>query len=96
MPNEWFEEEAKRLENSNDITYLTEGYIIEFCENIIKLMEENDIKQNELAEIMGVSPAYISKVLSGDHNMSIQTMVKFSAALKGKLVIKLENPKIKL
>ena len=40
-----------------------------------------------LAEAAGVSPAYITKVLRGDENLTVQTMVKLALALDAKVRI---------
>lgn len=43
---------------------------------ILNWMEENNISQKELAESLGVSPQYISKLLKGSENLSLETITK--------------------
>ena len=44
-------------------------------------MEELHLNQTQLAERMGCSQQYVSKVLRGQENLSIETMAKIEQAL---------------
>ncbi len=48
-------------------------------------MEKNEISQVELAQHVGVSKQYISKVLGGDANLSIETISKLFFAVGRRL-----------
>mgnify|MGYP003294257360 CR=1 FL=1 len=48
-------------------------------------MEELHLNQTQLAERMGCSQQYVSKVLHGQENLSIETMTKIEQALNIKL-----------
>ena len=63
-----------------------EGYWVElakidFTEEICKRMDELGITRKELAERMGSSQAYVTKVLRGNANFTIESMVKIAKAL---------------
>jgi transcriptional regulator with XRE-family HTH domain len=60
---------------------------LEFVRAITRLMRANDMSGSELAEKMHTSNAYISKALRGDTNFTIDSMVKLSHALGGRLHI---------
>ena len=45
-------------------------------------MEELGMSQKQLAEKMNCSPQYISKVLRGRENLSLETLTKIENALK--------------
>ena len=45
------------------------------------MMVEKNITKTDLAKKIGVSKAYITKVLRGEANFTVETMVKFSMAL---------------
>ena len=45
-------------------------------------MEENGLTQKAVAERMGCSQQYISRVLKGTENLSIETIAKIERALE--------------
>lgn len=61
--------------------YWTELAIIEFTEDLSRWMESKNISQAELAEAVGVSQPYISKVLKGNVNFTLATMTKLARAI---------------
>ena len=44
-------------------------------------LENQGISQRELAERMGCSPQYISRILKGEENLSLETICKLEQAL---------------
>lgn len=48
---------------------------------IRSLMEAQSINQSELARRMGVSPAQVTKILSGGENLGLKTIAKLESAL---------------
>ena len=44
-------------------------------------MDELDLTQKQLAELMGCSQQYVSKVLKGQENLSLETMWKIEDCL---------------
>ena len=50
------------------------------------LEESEQMTQKTLAEMVGVSPQYINKVLKGQENLSLQTIAKLSEALNMELI----------
>lgn len=63
--------------------YWIDGPITEFVEDLARLMEEQEVTRAELARRMGTSRAYITKVLGGNANFTLLTMVKLAMALDG-------------
>jgi transcriptional regulator with XRE-family HTH domain len=61
--------------------YWVTGPIVEFTEDICRLMDEQGVSRAELARRLGTSRAYITKLLGGDANFTLQTMTKISMAL---------------
>lgn len=54
-----------------------EGLIkMRFANDLGELLESEDVSQADLARQIRKSPQYVSKVLSGDQNLTIGTMVK--------------------
>jgi transcriptional regulator with XRE-family HTH domain len=61
--------------------YRAEGASIEFTNAMLTRMRQLDVSRSQLASRIGVNPAYISKILRGDTNFSLETMVKIANAL---------------
>ncbi len=49
---------------------------------IDKIMKEHNITTNQLAEIMHVTPQYVSEVVNERKNITINVLEKFAKALK--------------
>ena len=62
--------------------YRAEGASIEFTNAMLTRMRQVGVSRGKLAVKIGVSPAYISKILRGDTNFSLETMVKIANALE--------------
>jgi transcriptional regulator with XRE-family HTH domain len=75
-------EKAKERE-----TYLSASIILEFTEGLYDLMQNNNISRKELAERLGTSPAYVTKVLRGDVNFTIDSMVRLAKAVGGTIQV---------
>ncbi len=69
----------KKAQNSD--TFLAQKLSIQFARNVEDMMSKKGLKQKDLAEKMGVSAAYVSKVLNGNINMTLSTMSKIAKAL---------------
>ncbi len=64
----------------------TKEYWIEEIQNeisnqVVGYMKKNNLNQNELAENLGFSKGYVSKILKGECNFSIKKLVELSLAL---------------
>jgi transcriptional regulator with XRE-family HTH domain len=70
--------------------YRAEGASIEFTNAMVARMRQVGISRSELAARIGVNPAYISKILRGDTNFSLETMVKIATALDSQFRCHLE------
>ena len=53
---------------------------------VLDYLHNAGLTQKELAERMGVSPAYIAKLVKGSENLSLETICKLHEALGIKLV----------
>lgn len=72
-PSRWKEKAEWRRANKNWLAYSRKIAI-----NIAMALENS---QRELAERMGCSPQYISRILKGDENLSLETICKLEQAL---------------
>jgi len=69
------------------LQYLVESAKLDFSVALDRQRKTSGISGKDLAEKVGVSPAYISKVFRGDSNLTIETMVKLCSAAGGSLRI---------
>jgi transcriptional regulator with XRE-family HTH domain len=53
---------------------------------ILKHLKEEDISQKQLAEMIGVSPQQVSKIIKGGENLTLETISKIEYALGIKLI----------
>jgi len=65
--------------------YWAEVAIGDFTEELYRLMTEKKITRSELANRIGSSPAYVTKVLGGNANFTLASMAKFAMALDSQL-----------
>jgi len=72
----------------NHWAYEAEGLKLEVADLIEKMMKEQGINRSTFAEIVGVSPAYITKALRGYANLTLDTLAKFGFALGHRFRIK--------
>jgi transcriptional regulator with XRE-family HTH domain len=68
-------------------TYWTASMILDFTEGLHKIMEANGVTRSDLARRLGVSPAYITKVLRGNVNFTVDSMVRLARAAGGEVSI---------
>ncbi|HEX6899131.1 MAG TPA: helix-turn-helix transcriptional regulator [Thermoanaerobaculia bacterium] len=60
--------------------------LLEFTVALARMMKANgDMKQKELAEKLGVSPPYISSVMAGNENLTVEQMSRLAEAAGGSL-----------
>ena len=87
---EWFQDELSSVADSPG--FMREGLLWDFKERVAQVLAEQGITRAELAERMGVSSAYITKVLRGDRNVSLHTICKFAAALGQTVELRIAQP----
>lgn len=68
-------------EDKYDVDFIYEGLILDLSYYLKQFMAEKGLNKKQLAEKMGVSPAYITKIFSGE-NISLKTVAKILAALE--------------
>ena len=76
-PSKWREKAEWRNENKSWLRYSQRIAMM-----MLDKMEELGLTQKSLAERMGCSQQYISKVLKGTENLSIETISKIESALE--------------
>lgn len=66
-------------------------FIMDVTEKICEIMEKNNISRQNLAEKMGKSKGFVSQVLNGSRNMTLNTLAEISHFLEHKINISLEK-----
>ncbi len=64
-----------------DEEYIYYGLMLDLSYYLKQFMLEKGLNKKQLAERMGVSPAYITKIFSGE-NISLKTVAKILSALE--------------
>lgn len=71
------------------LAYWTQIAKRDFTDDLLRWMEQRDVSQARLAELVDVSPQFITKVLRTNANLTIETMTKLGMALGCQLRIHL-------
>ena len=77
IPSRWREEAEFRVANKSWLRYSQHIAML-----MLDKMEELHMTQKILAEKMGCSQQYVSKILKGRENLSIETLCKIEDALQ--------------
>lgn len=88
----WFSELLDSCKD--DFEFRLEEQVFELTEQIAKILKDNRISRKQFAEKMGISPAAVSKVLNGNPNFTIRTLMTMADALKTELNIEFKNKTI--
>lgn len=80
----WYRDQQK--EYSNDKDYRSGYLILSVTEDISELMEEGAVSRKQLAEKLGTSPAYITKILRGN-NFTLKTLSDIAHELNAEVKV---------
>lgn len=82
----WFQDELETSRKT--FAYRLEKILIQLGEDICRLMRDQQISRADVAKRLGVSRAYVTRVLNGNPNLTIKTLLKLSDALGHELAIR--------
>ena len=80
-PSKWREEAECRRENASRLRHSQQIAV-----KVLLKMKELQLTQMALAELMNCSQQYVSKILKGKENLSLDTMTRLEEALEISLV----------
>lgn len=86
IPSKWRENAEWRMANKSWLRYSQRIAMM-----MLDKMEELGLTQKSLAQRMGCSQQYISRVLKGTENLSIETIAKIERALEIE-ILELSSP----
>lgn len=78
-------------EIEHDVNYYSEGIKLEIAEQIHHFMEKKEINQTQLAELLDVNRAYVSRILKGNVNVTVETLAKIGKGLNAEWKINLRE-----
>lgn len=78
-PDKWFKDTLKSLED--DLEFRLETLIIDLTEKVCEKMKQKKISRTKLAKLLGVSPAAVTKILNGNSNFTLKTLVSLADVL---------------
>ena len=84
-PSRWRENAEWRIANKSWLRYSQQIAMM-----MLDRMEELHMSQKQLAELMGCSQQYVSKVLKGQENLSLETLSKIERCLNLQIIAKSE------
>ena len=75
----WFEDRIEQ--HKEDPGFLAHQLLIRVTEEIARLMDAKGITRTELAQRLGVKPPLVTRILQGQPNITILTLVRLAVAL---------------
>lgn len=71
----------------DDFDFRLETLILSLTERICKRMKQKNINRTGLADLLNISPPGVTKILNGNSNFTLKTLLSLSDALDQKLEI---------
>jgi transcriptional regulator with XRE-family HTH domain len=71
------------------LPYRVESLVLDFTDQIVNRMQYLHLSRSDFASRLGSSPAYVTKVLSGGTNFTLESMVKVADALDSEIQIQI-------
>ncbi len=75
----WFKDKLEAFRE--DAEFYAEELILDLTEQVVVAMKELGVNRTELAARMGVSKAFITKLLRGNTNITLRTMASLAKSL---------------
>ncbi len=76
--SDWYEKHIAPFRDTPE--FQTERILVEIGEQIVTQMENQAISRAELARRLGVSRAFVTRLLTGNPNLTIKTLVRVASA----------------
>ena len=79
-PKKWFVDTLKSFEGDRE--FRLESIILNLTEKICERMKQKEITRAKLAELLGVSPPAVTKILNGSSNFTLKTLMALADVLE--------------
>lgn len=73
------------------VAYWTRVAMRDFTDDLLKKMTAREMTNAALAKAADVSPAYVTKILRGSENFTLETMTKLAMAVGGKVRVHISD-----
>lgn len=90
---DWFKEKLESFKD--DFEFRLESLIMDITESISKSMDRKNINRSQFAGLLKVSPPAVTKILNGNSNFTLKTLLSLSDALDLDLKIELSERETK-
>lgn len=74
------------------VEYWTQAAIREFVRDLLARMDAREMSRAELASKIDASPAYVTKIMRGNANFTLESMTKLAMAVGGKVRVQIVEP----
>lgn len=91
--NNWIKEKLELYKD--DFEFRLESLILDITENISEKMLKRNINRTKLAEKLNVSRPAVSKILNGNSNFTLKTLLSLSDALSLDLKVEFKEREVK-
>ncbi|TAJ17319.1 MAG: XRE family transcriptional regulator [Dehalococcoidia bacterium] len=81
----WLDHYSSKL--AHDPNYVAERLAIRFADRVAQIMDEEGTSRSELAEAMGVSRAYVTKIMTAPPNLTLRSLAAVALALEAQVEI---------
>jgi len=81
----WLEQYVAEYQHDPD--YIAELLVIGLNAQVVSRMEATGVRRSDLARRMGVSKAYITRILKGNPNLTLRTIAALSLALEARPIV---------
>lgn len=75
----WFKDKLEDFRDDAD--FYAEQLILDLTEQVVSIMKELGMNRTELADRLGVSKAFVTKLLRGNTNITLKTMTFLARSL---------------
>jgi transcriptional regulator with XRE-family HTH domain len=93
MKTRSFDELYREAEQHDD--YWVAGLVHDFTETLSRRMEEQGLSRADLARRLGTSQAYVTKVLRGNVNFTLASLVKLARAVGSEVRLSLGDSAVR-
>ncbi len=69
---------------ANDPDFIAEGIAIAIVEDALKIMENKGLSRSDLANLMGVKKAHVSRLFNAPPNLTLRSIARLAVALGAK------------
>lgn len=76
---------------AQDPQYWAEHTKLDFAYALDRMLHQRGMTRTAMADALGSSPAYITKIMRGDANLTIETMAKLALAIGGRVHVHISD-----